>query len=381
MDILNRAYTQLVELFRSMAPGARLATATLAIVVLFGAGYLYTHQGVLPEVDLMRGVPVAADQLPRMEAAFAKANLNGYEVRGTTIFVPRGQESVYMAALVAAKALPQGLGAAQHEAVNNSNVFDLGAQRDARMKVAKQEMLAQAIGKIRGIESAWVEYDIAARSDPFKPKTITATVMVQPAASGRLDAALASSIREMVAHAIAGLKPENVAVTDLTAGHTWSGAIEPSHGDDTAKPEHAAVAPLPPGDDAKQASEPVTIAAAPDATPLEWSMPELRDEVLNVLRKEWRAVAAVALGLVVLMTLRSMVRTRPVAADANRSESTAEQATDDAMADAGEAVVPTPHAKRFHSPGAPLREELSALVEEDPDAAANVLRSWIGQVG
>ena len=30
--------------------------------------------------------------------------------------------------------------------------------------------------------------------------------------------------------------------------------------------------------------------------------------------------------------------------------------------------------------GPSLRDELSDLVKEDPDAAANILRTWIGQV-
>ena len=220
MYLFSRAYLQLLtELYRSMTPGSRLTAGMLGAVVMLSAGYLVMHQGSSPEVDLMHGVPLAAAQLPAMEAALAKANLKGYEVRGTSIFVPRGQEADYMAALVAANALPPSFGAAQHQAVNGGTMFEFGPQRDQRMRIAKQDELAQAICKMPGIESAYVLYDVDSKPGAFKEKVITATALVKPAGADQLDEALVSAIRKMVAGAIAGLKPENVAVADLNGPH------------------------------------------------------------------------------------------------------------------------------------------------------------------
>ena len=36
--------------------------------------------------------------------------------------------------------------------------------------------------------------------------------------------------------------------------------------------------------------------------------------------------------------------------------------------------------RRMSGKGPSLRDELSEMVKEDPDSAANILRSWIGQV-
>ena len=55
MDLLNRAYSQLYERFRSMTPGWRLTVGLLAAVVLASLGYLLTHQ-VAADVELMPGV-------------------------------------------------------------------------------------------------------------------------------------------------------------------------------------------------------------------------------------------------------------------------------------------------------------------------------------
>ena len=51
---------------------------------------------------------------------------------------------------------------------------------------------------------------------------ITATACIKPAGGAQLDEARVSAIRYLVAGAIAGLKPENVAVSDLN-GRTWYG--------------------------------------------------------------------------------------------------------------------------------------------------------------
>ena len=224
MDLLNRAYSQLYNLFRSMTPGGRLTAGLLAAVVLLSFGYLFTHEVSTPDADLMNGVPVPASQLPAMEAAFGKANLNGYKIQGTSIRVPRGQEATYMAALVDAKALPQDFGTAMREAISASASYEDPRRREQRVKVATQDELALIIRSMKGIETAYVLYDID-KPGGFKDKVITATACVKPAGSEQLDNGRVSAIRHLVAGAIAGLKPQNVTVSDLN-GRTWYGNPE-----------------------------------------------------------------------------------------------------------------------------------------------------------
>jgi flagellar M-ring protein FliF len=547
MDFLSRAYPQLAELYRSMAPGSRLMASLLAGVVLLGMGYLFVHQGSLPDVDLMHGVPLSASQLPVMEAAFDKASLKGYAVRGTSIFVPRGQESAYMAALAAAKALPPNFGDALREAVNSSTVFDLGPQRDQRMRIAKQEELAQGIRKMTGIENAYVLYDVDSKPGAFKEKVITATVMVKPASAGQLDASLVSAIREMVACSIAGLKPENIAVTDLSTRRTWHGNPEDgagaddnlynslkrtyeqdlkakilgalcfipnvtvavsvaldherftrikqdtrsaapdrrggnaansrpkdgrsgrlatsslppntatilqsllggSRGDDDAAeaekadpvsheqvekesvgltptvarvsvgvpisyfkkvwqernpvepgglqkmPDQAALDQirvdesakiqrhvaqlLPSAEGVAKAAELVTVTTFQDIPVLEPPAPEFSQQLLSWARESWRTLGTIGLLLIGMLLLRSMARAAPAAPEAPAAAAASAEPVDEPAADQS-AVIPPPHARRFHNAGPSARDELSELVEDDPDAAANILRNWIGQV-
>jgi len=229
MDFLNRAYSQLNDLYRSMTPGSRLTAGLLAAVVVISMGYLFTHQTSSADVDLMHGVPIAASDLPSMEAAFGKANLKTYEIRSTSIYVPRGEEAAYMGALAAGQALPRNFGSALRAAIDKDTMFMSNRQRDQLIKIATQDELALIIRSMSGIESASVLYDVESRSGFNQQKQITASVSVKPAGNGQLDEARVSAIRHLVAGAIAGLKPENVIVSDLN-GRTYYGNPESNGG-------------------------------------------------------------------------------------------------------------------------------------------------------
>lgn len=188
MNLLRRAYAQLHDRFRSITPGSRLMAALLAAALLVGLGYVAMQQNARPDVDLMHGVPIANSRLPLMEAAFGKAKLKDYAIRrssnrGSSIFVPQGQESKYMEALRSANALPRGLSEAQSEAVNNGSIFDIGSSREQqRNRIAKQMAVAEAIRSRPGIEDASVIYD-ENKTTVFEPKLAKAVVNVWPIGS------------------------------------------------------------------------------------------------------------------------------------------------------------------------------------------------------
>ena len=83
-------------------------------------------------------------------------------------------------------------------------MFEFGPQRDQRMRIAKQDELAQAICKMPGIESAYVLYDVDNKPGGFHEKVITATALVKPAGNNPLDEARVSAIRKMVAGPLPG---------------------------------------------------------------------------------------------------------------------------------------------------------------------------------
>lgn len=86
----------------------------------------------------------------------------------------------------------------------------------------------------------------------------------------------------------------------------------------------------------------------------------------------------IAVGLVSLVMLRSMVRG---AAPAPAPSAEAVEAPRLAAIDEEEEEEPqveTVLRRKFDSGGPNLKNELQLLVKEDPDAAAAILRNWIG---
>ncbi|MCE5267144.1 MAG: hypothetical protein LLG00_04590, partial [Planctomycetaceae bacterium] len=220
MEPFRQVLLQIYGLWRTLPSGSRTAVGLLVVAALLGVGHLGTQQSPLPEIDLMHGVPVTVSQLSAMASALTKANLNGYEIRGTSIFVPKGREPAYLAALDAAQALPLGYSDVMHKVLDASNPFESRDQRDQRTKIALQDVLAGMIRQMAGVESAYVIYDVDNRRGPFQERLLTAAVSVKPVGTTQLSEERVSAIRRLVAGAIAGLKPENVTVSDLN-GPTW----------------------------------------------------------------------------------------------------------------------------------------------------------------
>ncbi len=227
MDFFNRAFAQLSELFRSMTIGARITAGLLLTVVVMSLVWLFRYQASSPDLYLMNGIPLSANDITAMEAAFAAANLSSYEVEGNRIRVPRGQKALYMAAAAEKKAIPNGFFRYLDEAVNGQSSFlETRDQREDRIKVAKQKELSEIIGRMTGIESVRVIWDSETKPG-LNPQTIkTALVKVKPTGSAELDESQASNVRRMVKAAIAGMKYEGVTVFDENTGRTFYGDAE-----------------------------------------------------------------------------------------------------------------------------------------------------------
>src|SRR5262249_35957464 len=101
MDFLSKAYGQLVDLFKSMTPGARISAALLLTMVVVSLAYLLNHTSGGQGALLMGGESFNANQLAQIQAAFGKANLHDARVEGSQIRVPVGKEATYMAAMAA----------------------------------------------------------------------------------------------------------------------------------------------------------------------------------------------------------------------------------------------------------------------------------------
>jgi len=229
MDFVNKAYAQFVELFRSMSPATRVASALLAVVIVVSLVYLFQYQTTSGDEFLLDGRPFSASEMTAIEAAFAQGGLNGSLVVGNRIRIPRGQKAAYLAAMADASALPADFYKYFDDAVSSENPFASNRSLELKHANAKMKELALIISRMQGIQSATVQFDEEARPGLSRSKDKTAMVAVWTSGAS-LDEEQVKAIRNVVTSAYAGLNRHSITVTDMTShltfgGHSGSGGV------------------------------------------------------------------------------------------------------------------------------------------------------------
>ncbi len=221
MGFLNNAVNQFNNVFRTLSLGARVVAGLLLLVVVISLAYLFNRQTAAPEAFLFGGEPVTAAELPNIEAAFGKASLKNYSTEGNRIRVPRGEESTYMAALADGQAMPATYGSHISKALDTNDIFSNKEKQSQRMKHGREMELAQIIGKMQGISRAAVMFDTSVEGGLKNTKLFTASVSVETIGSIPLEETRVQAIRQLVAGAFAGMKPESIAVIDLKNNRSY----------------------------------------------------------------------------------------------------------------------------------------------------------------
>lgn len=140
--------------------------------------------------------------------------------------------------------------------------------------------------------------------------------------------------------------------------------------------------PLPPkGDDLYK---PVRVIPYDDFAVAELEAPTMADKASHWLADNWQTLGLFGLAGFGVLFLRSMVKsaqTPPPTSMASHSDREAEvaalSAAEQEAAEESSEVMANSLKRKFQAGGRSLRDELTELVREDPDAAANVLKLWI----
>jgi flagellar M-ring protein FliF len=155
-------------------------------------------------------------------------------------------------------------------------------------------------------------------------------------------------------------------------------ALEQIGTEETTKIKTHVAKLLPPVDGVSDVGELVQVTTFQDIPAPEPTPPSTAQNAIGWLAENWTMVGMIVLAVIALGMVRSLVRSvpattpAPVAAAPVTTEGT--EPSDESAAES----QPTTRLRRFTGHGPSLRDELSQLVQEDPEAAANVLRTWIG---
>ncbi len=223
MDFLNRAFEQLKDLFASMTPGARITAGLLVAVIVVSLVFLFRGGVAGPDDYLLGGRAFSSAELEAMEGAFARAGLSKYRLEGSRVRVPNATKAEYLAALAEFQALPANFSDHFSQQITQATMFETKDQANLRWRLAKQQELALIISSMQGVSRAQVIYDEIQKTGFPRTTEKTATVAVQGTGSQELELHQVKSIRHLVSSAIAGMKFQNVTVTDLNSGKNHGG--------------------------------------------------------------------------------------------------------------------------------------------------------------
>jgi type III secretory pathway lipoprotein EscJ len=215
----------------------RVVALGLVVAAAGLAAWQLREESRVGSVPLLADTILPSSELALMEAAFDRAKLTDYTIDGGRILVPKGRQSSYMRALVDAEALPREFGGSLRRVMETSSPWQSRSAQDERLRIATQEELSLVLCSMPGIRRAAVLYDQEARASLGPGRGLgsgprqTASVNIETDEDAALDRVRARSIRVLVAASIAGLEPEDVAVTDLRSGLVYAGALEPAMAD------------------------------------------------------------------------------------------------------------------------------------------------------
>jgi flagellar M-ring protein FliF len=212
------ALQQMMSLWSALDMRRRVIVL-VATLAMFAAVLGLSRMAATPSMALLySGLEsrAAGDVIKSLDTKAVK-----YEVRGDSIWVDATQRDQLRMTL-ATEGLPAN-GGAGYELLDGISGFGTTSQMfDATYWRAKEGELARTIATSPTIRAARV-YISAAQSQPFRHDVKpTASVMVTTS-QGRLTVGEAKAIRYLVASAVAGLQPTDVAVIDSVGGLVLSG--------------------------------------------------------------------------------------------------------------------------------------------------------------
>jgi flagellar M-ring protein FliF len=170
----------------------------------------------------------------------------------------------------------------------------------------------------------------------------------------------------------------------------WQKQNPPQEGQEPQQPDQAAldkiaqdemdkikghVASLLPPVDPAAPTDLVTVTAFEDIPSPPIPSPGMGENALAWLGQYWSTLGLFGLALGSLVMLRSMIRSNPVGPAG--SFAAAAKIKPKPGEGEPEPEPDVPRLQRFKGSGQSVRDELAELVQEDPDAAANILRNWI----
>ncbi len=209
----------------------RMSLIAVTLAVALAAVGWGIHQSLQPTemqwAALCGGMQFTPTELARLEAVLAQQDIDHWRVEDRRLLVPVERRHECLAALARAKALPQGLQPSSDQFLEDASPFDSRQTREYKHKLALQHDLSRVINTMQGVVEATVKYDVSPPTGLNQQREQRALAAVRVEDGRQLSLEQVVSIQHTIAASLAGMRPEDVTVTDLNGCKTWSGVLAP----------------------------------------------------------------------------------------------------------------------------------------------------------
>lgn len=221
MDRLRNLLTHIQGRLGQLTLSQRVAIGLAAALVV--VSFLWLLQwSTSPEMTPLLTRTLGYTELDAAEKAL-RSNRIDFEVRGGMLFVREDDRHNALRLLHSANALPEGSLYDMAAAIGNQNPFQPPEQREYAHNYAMGNELAKIIATSPFVREARVLLNQRSkRRLGAAPEVPTASVAVTLEPGHEINDAMIEGFARLVAGAVSGLRPQNVSITDVRTGRSYS---------------------------------------------------------------------------------------------------------------------------------------------------------------
>lgn len=217
MDFLSKYMAQIRGYLVGLTVSQKILIGLL-VVIMLGTTFLVVSFSGKPEMVELLPQSLSAEEISTI-TSYLKGK-HQYEVSGQKIMVPVEHAYVIRGELAAAQALPKDTTAAFTALTNQNDWIMPDASAERRWNLAKQEVLAKVIRNFPYVTDATVMIAKGERAGLGRNAVPTsASVWVKTRSTDGLSQAQLLAIVDLVKGSVAGLKREDITVTDGTRSY------------------------------------------------------------------------------------------------------------------------------------------------------------------
>lgn len=219
MDFLKRWMRQINAQLSGLTSSQKMLIGSL-LVVMFLVLFLVTQYAATPEMVPLLDQSLTPEEMTEVTSYLDSHDI-GYELAIDRIRVPFDKRYDILARLQIQQLLPEDTSSGFTDIVEKATWWKSSEQSRTELNIAKQNVLAGVVKKMKGVEDATVIISMPRRVGfDATHKFPTASVSVSMK-GGSMSQKIADAIAGLVSGSVAEMRPEHVDIVNTSDGRVW----------------------------------------------------------------------------------------------------------------------------------------------------------------